>query len=213
MSTHILLIRHGETQWNKSERFRGTYDIPLNENGKAQANVLSQALKDRNISVACTSPLSRAVETAQISLADRNVQILVNDKLTDIDYGDWTGLTKMEVMKRWPKEYDAWTSHPDLAEIPGGEKLSDLFDRCCEFINEISKQYKGQTVAIFAHRVINKLLILGTMGLTLSKFLSIIQDNCCINELEFTEGGYIMRTLNDISHMKNAKIDFLGQDF
>jgi len=213
MNTHILLMRHGETQWNKSERFRGTYDIPLNENGQAQAKILAQALRDKNITMACTSPLSRAVETAQISLADRDIEILANDKLTDIDYGDWTGLTKSEVMQRWPEEYDVWSTRPALAEIPGGESLSKLFDRSCTFMDEISKRYKGHTVAIIAHRVINKLLILGAMGRSLNKFSSIIQDNCCINELEFTEGGYIIRALNDTSHMKNAMIDFLGQDF
>ena len=78
---------------------------------------------------------------------------------------------------------------------------------------EIGKRHEGHTVAIFAHRVINKLLILGAMGCPLNKFSSIIQDNCCINELEFTDGGYVIRTLNDISHMKNAMVDFLGQDF
>ncbi len=88
INTHILLIRHGETEWNKSERFRGTYDISLNGNGLSQAKVLAGALRDKDITAACTSPLSRAVETAEISLADRKIQIFADDRLKDIDYGD-----------------------------------------------------------------------------------------------------------------------------
>ena len=163
MNTCILLIRHGETEWNKSERFRGTYDIPLNDNGQSQAKTLAWALRDKNITVACTSPLSRAVETAKISLPDRNIQILTDERLKDIDYGDWTGLKKSEVAQRWPEEYHVWTSRPALTNIPGGETLKQSFDRSYSAMNEIAKRYKGHTVAIFAHRVINKLLLLGAM--------------------------------------------------
>lgn len=213
MPTDVLLIRHGETAWNRGKIFRGTHDVPLNDNGRAQAAALAEALWNRRIDAAFTSGLSRARETAEIVLAGRNVAAVIEDGLCDFDYGDWTGLEDAEVARRWPEQHRLWGSDPERAELPGGDTLQGVFDRAASTMARIAAERDGCTVALFAHRVVNKVLVLGALGLGLSRFNFIRQDNCCLNEFQYVGGDYVIRTVNDISHIRRSGADMLAADF
>ena len=213
MSTTILLVRHGETAWNREKIFRGVYDIPLNENGRAQAGHLARALAARRIDVAYSSPLSRARETAQIALEAHGIAAIVHDGLTDFNYGAWTGLKEEVVAQRWPQEHARWLAAPHTAHPPGGDTLQGLFDRAFACLEELAQKHDGQTVALFAHRVVNKLLALGVLTLSLERFPFIRQDNCCLNEFERTAQGYVVVSLNDTAHIRRAGADLLKADF
>jgi probable phosphoglycerate mutase len=213
MSTTIMLIRHGETAWNRKKIFRGVYDIPLNENGRAQAGHLAQALAGRRIDAAYSSPLSRAMETAQIALEPHGIEALVHEGLTDFNYGEWTGLQDEVVARRWPQEHARWLAEPHKAHPPGGDTLQELFERAFASLEEMAQEHAGQTVALFAHRVVNKLLVLGVLTLGLERFPFIRQDNCCVNEFERTAAGYVVVSLNDTAHIRRAGTDLLKADF
>jgi len=213
MSTTILLIRHGETAWNRGKIFRGVYDISLNENGRTQARHLAKALTSRQIDAAYSSPLSRAQETAQIVLEPYRIEAIIHESLIDFNYGQWTGLEDGVVARKWPEEHACWIATPHAIRPPGGDTLQEVFDRAFNAVEEITQKYDGQTVAIFAHRVVNKLLVLGMLTLGLERFPFIRQDNCCLNEFERTEKGYIVISLNDTSHLRQAGIDLLKADF
>ena len=213
MSTNILLMRHGETSWNREKRFRGVYDIPLNENGRAQARLLARVLQTRAVDIAYTSPLKRAQETAEIVIGNRQIDVEIENSLIDIDYGAWTGLDEAEVAQRWPDEYELWCTRPHMLQIPEGSTLKEVFDRSFEAMDEISSKHNEQTVALFAHRVVNKLLVLGVLGLTLERFPFIRQDNCCLNEFERNDFGYVIHTINNTSYVNNSHIDILSIDF
>lgn len=213
MSTTILLVRHGETAWNREKIFRGVYDIPLNENGRAQACHLARALAARRIDVAYSSPLSRAMETAQIALEPHGIAAIVHDGLTDFDYGVWAGLKEELVAQKWPQEHARWLAAPHAAHPPGGDTLQGLFDRAFASLEELAQKHDGQTVALFAHRVVNKLLVLGVLTLGLERFPFIRQDNCCLNEFERTPQGYVVVSLNDTAHIRRAGADLLKADF
>jgi broad specificity phosphatase PhoE len=213
MPTIILLVRHGETAWNREKIFRGVYDIPLNENGRAQASHLAQALTLRRIDVAYSSPLSRARETARIVLEPHGIEAAVHEGLKDFNYGKWTGLKDEVVASKWPEEHARWTAEPHKIRPPDGDTLQEIFDRSFDAVEEIAQKHDGQTVALFAHRVVNKLLILGMLTLGLERFPFIRQDNCCINEFERTARGYIVISLNDIEHIRQAGTDPLKADF
>jgi len=213
MATTILLIRHGETAWNRGKIFRGVYDIQLNENGYTQARQLAKALASRRIDNAYSSPLSRAKRTAQIVLESHEIEATVHEGLKDFNYGQWTGLKDEVVARRWPEEHNCWIATPHAIRPPGGETLREVFDRAFDIVEEIAQKHNGQTVAIFAHRVVNKLLILGMLTLELERFPFIRQDNCCLNEFEWTEKGYVVINLNDTSHLRQAGIDLLKADF
>lgn len=213
MATKIILIRHGETEWNRGKIFRGTYDIPLNDNGRNQAKLAAKALKKRQIDAAYTSPLSRAVETAQIVLGAHNIAATPHDAFIDIDYGQWTGLPDSEVAEKFPAEHSAWQSAPQTIRIPGGNTLQEVYDKACNAMEAITEKHKDQTVAIFSHRVVNKLLIIAALNLPLESFGFIIQGNCCINEFERIQSGYLIHQINNTTHITSAEAELLTDDF
>ncbi|MFC1782715.1 histidine phosphatase family protein [Planctomycetota bacterium] len=211
--TQIILVRHGETAWNRQQVFRGTADMPLNENGRAQARLLGMGLRDRKIAIAYVSPLLRAVETAEIALGQRGVKIVQDERLKDFCYGDWQGLEEVEVKQRWPKEYESWVSRPESICVPGGNTLAEVFQAAFGAMEEIAAKHRGETVVILAHRVVNKLLVLGALGLGLERFSFIRQDNCCIDVFEWSEQGYVLVSINDTSHLHGHGVDLLAMDF
>jgi len=213
MSTTILLVRHGETAWNREKIFRGVYDVPLNENGRAQARHLARALAARRVDVAYSSPLSRARETAEIALAPHGIQALTHAGLLDFNYGQWTGLRDDVVAQRWPEEHARWTTEPHLAHPPEGDTLGAVFERAFGCVEALVREHKGRTVALFAHRVVNKLLVLGMLRLGLERFPYIRQDNCCVNEFEWAAGEYVVVSLNDVSHIRGSGTALLEADF
>jgi len=213
MPTTILLIRHGETAWNREKIFRGIYDIPLNENGRAQAGQVGQALKGREIHTAYSSPLSRAMETAQIALEYQGVEVKSHPGLIDFNFGEWTGLADSVAAEKWPKEHALWVSAPHQAHPPGGDTLSQVSKRAFGTLAELAQKHLDQTIALFAHRVVNKLLVLGMLTLSLERFPFIRQDNCCLNEFLGTGNDYIVVTLNDVNHIKQAGAILLEEDF
>jgi len=213
MLASILLIRHGETAWNREKIFRGTYDVPLNENGRAQARHLAKALASRKIAVAYSSPLSRARETAQIALEPHGIEATIHEGLRDFNYGQWTGLQDHVVANKWPEEHTLWLTAPHQARPPDGDTLQTVFDRAFDAVKQIAQQHDGQTIALFAHRVVNKLLILGMLTLRLERFAFIHQGNCCLDEFQRTAQGYIVTSLNDTSHIRQGGTDLLKADF
>ncbi len=175
--------------------------------------MLAEALRRRRIDSACTSPLSRARETAEIVLSGRGVEIVVEERLKDFSYGDWTGLEEGEVVRRWPEEHALWNSHPERLRVPGGDALREVRDRAFAAMEEIAQKHEGEAVALFAHRVVNKLLVLGALGLGLERFPFVRQDNCCLSEFERRREGYVVVALNDTSHIRRAGGEVLTADF
>ena len=213
MSTTIILVRHGETKWNLNNIFRGAYDIPLNDNGRDQAHLTAKTLEDYPIHAAYTSPLSRAVETARIVLSPHKIKATPHEGLLDMDYGEWTGIEDAEVAQKWPKEHTDWNSRPHTVRPPGGSTLQEVFDRAFAAMEGLANQHDGGTIALFSHRIINKLLIIGALGLGLERFPFIVQGNCCFNELELTKRGFIIKSLNNTSHITSAGTAVLQTDF
>ncbi len=130
--TRIILVRHGQTEWNRVERFRGHADVPLNETGLAQAEATGLRIHGEwQPSAVFSSPLSRAVKTAEAIAKHFDLPVQIQSGLVDIDYGEWQGLSPDEVRARWPAELDAWYHQPDQAIIPDGETLAQLRRVAC----------------------------------------------------------------------------------
>ena len=213
MSTIVIIVRHGETEWNRGNIFRGTYDIPLNENGRDQASLTSDVLKGHSFDAAYTSPLSRACETAKIVLRPHEIKAVKHEGLLDMDYGEWTGKTEQDVMRKWPCEYADWVSCPHAHRPPGGTSISEVFDKSFSALKALVKRHEGGTIVLFSHRVVNKLLIIGALGLGLERFPYIIQGNCCYNEIEFANNEFIIKSINNTYHITRAGTSMLKVDF
>lgn len=200
--TRIVVIRHGETEWNRVERFRGRINVPLNEKGHRQALAVARRLSSWHIEAIHSSPLERALQTAQ-PLADVcRTSVSPLDGIVDIDYGTWAGLTPEEAASRHPTLYRTWADSPQLVQFPDGESLEQVRDRALAALNEVNATHRGKTVVLVSHVVVNRVLILGAMGWGIASFWRISQDNAAITILEALEGQYRLQLLNDTCHLE-----------
>jgi broad specificity phosphatase PhoE len=201
--TRVILVRHGQTEWNRVERFRGQADVPLNQTGLAQAEATGlRVASEWQPAGVYSSPLSRAVKTAEAIARHFTLPVLLHPGLADIDYGEWQGLTPEEARQRWPEAIDAWYNAPQAARIPGGESLDDLRARAMAAVNELVARHDGQTIVLVGHTVINRVILLGILGLGNKRFWRIRQDTCAINLFEAEGGEYTLVSLNDTCHLK-----------
>ena len=205
--TRIILVRHGQTEWNRVERFRGQADVPLNETGLAQVEATGRcvAAKWRPVAV-YSSPLSRAVKTAEAIASHFNLEVQVYPGLADIDYGAWQGLSPEEARQRWPEMVDAWYNTPHLARIPDGETLDDLRLRAMATVKDLAAHHTGETIVMVGHTVINRIILLGVLGLGNDRFWRIKQDTCAINLFEGENDDYTLISLNDTCHLDAAHV-------
>jgi len=201
--TRIILVRHGQTEWNREERFRGRAQVPLNETGLIQAEATGRRIAaEWRPTAIYSSPLSRAIKTAEVIARYFDLPVQVHPGLTDIDYGQWEGLTPDEVRKLSPKMIDDWFNTPDSIRIPGGETLADVRARAMETINEIVARHEGQSVVVVGHTVINRIILLGMLGLSNDRFWRLRQDTCAMNCIEADMGNFTLVSLNDTCHMR-----------
>ena len=117
----IILVRHGETDWNAYEIFRGRADVALNEVGIRQAELLGEYLNRDKIDFIYSSPLTRAVRTAEVIAKRQKLEVNCVENLTDFDFGEWQGLSLKEVKEKYPDLYKDWIDTPEQVRIPGGE--------------------------------------------------------------------------------------------
>lgn len=201
--TRFILVRHGQTEWNRVERFRGRADVPLNETGLAQAEATGRRIAaEWRPSALYTSPLSRSVRTAEAIARHFELEVRPHPGLADIDYGEWQGLTADEARRRWLEEVDAWFNHPHLARIPGGETLADLRTRAMHTIEELASRHQEETIVAVGHTVINRIILLGVLGLGNERFWHIRQDTCAINVFDTEKGDFVLASLNDTCHLR-----------
>ncbi len=201
--TRLILVRHGETEWNRIERFRGRADIPLNPLGLAQAEATGKRIAAEWLPEAIySSPLSRAFKTAEAIAGKLSLPVISHQGLIDIDYGQWQGLTPEEAKKRWPELVTAWYRSPHKVEIPGGESLRSLRRRSLAVLEEIGTRHRGQTIVLVGHTVLNRVLLLAILGLGNKRFWNIGQDTCALNVIRIDGEDYILVCLNDTCHLK-----------
>ena len=201
--TRIILVRHGETEWNRVEHFRGRADVPLNENGVVQAKRMGQRVAGQWRPVAIySSPLKRAVKTAEAVAWHFGLSVQVHPGLIDIDYGQLQGLTPGEARERWPDVIDAWYNAPHTACIPGGETLDELRGRAERTLDDLVARHEGQTILLVGHTVINRIILLSVLGLGNDHFWRLRQDTCAINVFEVEKGVFTLVSLNDTYHLR-----------
>jgi broad specificity phosphatase PhoE len=200
--TLVILVRHGQTEWNRVERFRGRADVPLNDTGLAQAEAAGRRVASTWQPAAIySSPLSRAVRTAEAIARHFDLPVQTLSGLADIDYGQWQGLMPEEARQRWPDAVDAWYNTPHKAVIPGGETLDDLRLRAMQTVQALVEHHSTQTIVLVGHTVINRIILLGVMGLGNERFWRLRQEPCAINVFEAEAGDFTLVSLNDTCHL------------
>jgi len=199
--TEIILVRHGETEWNIKEIFRGRTDIELNETGIKQAELLAEYLSQVEMEAIYSSPLKRALKTAEVIASYHNLHVEIAPGLIDFDYGERQGLPHQEVKNKYKELYTEWIKNPHRVKMPGGESLNDVRRRAIGVVDDIVSQYEG-TIALVSHRVVNKVLICTLLGLDNSHFWNIKQDVCGITTFIYKDERFILIRHNDTSHLR-----------
>jgi len=199
--TEIILARHGETAWNVGEIFRGRIDVELNETGLKQAELLAEYLSHLKLEAIYSSPLKRALKTAEIIAGYHKLDAEIAPGLVDFDYGEWQGLPHQEVKDKYGELYREWTNHPERVKIPSGESLDDVRARVLEVVNKAVARHKG-TVVLVSHRVVNKVLICAMLGLDNSHFWNIRQETCGITTFTHEKEQFILTEHNNTSYLK-----------
>jgi len=200
----IILVRHGETEWNVGEIFRGRIDIDLNETGKKQAELLGEYLSELKIEAVYSSPLKRALNTAHAIARHHNLEVQITNGLNDLDFGQWQGLSRQEVRDKYQEVYAEWLNHPERVRLPGGETLSEVRARAVKVADEVIAKHTGMVVLV-SHRVVNKVLICALLGLDDSHFWNIRLDTCGITTFTYENGRFVLARHNDTSFLKPLK--------
>ena len=211
--TSIYLVRHGQTAWNKEEIFRGRTDVPLDETGLRQAELVGQYFKGMEICGVYSSPLSRAWETARKIAQLHNLKVEPLEGIVDLSFGNWEGHSHKEIQRNDKETYRQWVETPHLVRLPGGESLNDVRARAMASMEEVIQNHSAKTLVLVSHRVVNKVLICGILGLDNSHFWQIAQDTTAINLIQYKNGKYILSLMNETCHLKPLKEDLVKVDF
>lgn len=199
--TTIILIRHGETAWNREHLFRGLKDIPLNDSGREQARKTAEVLRPLPVKAVYSSPLARALETAGTIARVKGLTPIVEPPFNDLSFGSWEGRLVEEVARESPAEFKKWRESPHLWKAPGGDSLHQVKERAWLRLKELAGRHEGETMVIVSHRVVLKLLLIAALELKESKFWLLEQSPCAINVLSKKGKDYYLNKFNESCHL------------
>jgi broad specificity phosphatase PhoE len=206
MSTRILLVRHGATTLSAEDRFAGSMDVELSDEGRAQAAALGKRLASSSIIAAYCSGMKRAVATANIVGQPHGLLPVQLDALREIDHGHWEGRVHKEVERDFAVEYKLWDADPLLVAPPGGETGLAVLARALPALRQIVMDHSfppGQTVLIASHKATNRLLLTALLGIDPRFYRErLTQGLTCLNVIDFKtpDFGQVV-VMNDTSHL------------
>jgi phosphoserine phosphatase len=200
--TRVVIVRHGRTEWNRVERFRGRAEIGLDKVGMKQAEAAAKRMREWPISAIYSSPLCRAMTTAEIIAAPFKLNVQPIPGIIDIDYGEWQGLSTEQVVAKDGNLYSQWIESPYKVKFPAGESFAEVRERVASAIDGLIIQHPKETFVLVSHKVICQILILSLLGLDSSHFWQITQDICAMNLFEVRGGIPSVFFLNDTCHLQ-----------
>ncbi len=211
----LLLVRHGETEWNRQGQFQGQIDVPLNDNGRAQAQKAAEFLKSVQIDAAYTSFMARPQETAEIILQYHpELELHPVTDLQEISHGEWEGLYEADIEKTYPGMLHQWQTSPETVQMPGGENLQQVWHRAILAWKQIVSAHSGsdevQTVLVVAHDAVNKALLCHLVGLGPESFWRFKQGNGAVSVIDYPNGidsPPVINAANITIHLSGSVLD------
>jgi len=212
----LLLVRHGETEWNRVSRFQGGIDVPLNEHGRTQAQQTAEFLKDVQIDFAVSSPMLRPKETAEIILNHHpNVQLKLQEEFREINHGLWEGKLESEIKQEYADLLRQWQTAPETVQMPEGENLQQVWERAVACWDAIAKSTplsdtELKTGLIVAHDAINKVILCHVLSLSPASIWSIKQGNGAVTVVDYPRGlekAPILQAMNITTHLSGGVLD------
>ncbi len=200
----LILVRHGETMWNRENRILGHTDIELNEKGQKQAKRLGVALKDEEVSAIYSSSLRRARETANEIARLHDLEVIADDAFMELDAGELDGLTFEEVMKRYGKFLEEWANDASSLKVPGGESIAEVQRRAWSAVEKLANIHASETVFVVSHSLTIQSIINKALEMDLSNLRRLRLDLASISILNFGKSGITLLLYNDTCHLENG---------
>ena len=201
--TVTLLLRHGQTPMSVQKRYAGLSDVPLTEVGVQQAAAAAKRLASAGLAAIVTSPLARAVRTAEEVAAATGAPVEAEEGFRETDFGAWDGLTFAEVRERWPAELTAWLADPAVAP-PGGESFADVSSRVEGALRRVLAGYQGQTVLIVSHVTPIKTLVAAALLAPPPALYRMHLDVAALCQVDwYADGPAVLRSFNDTGHLSD----------
>lgn len=195
--TQIYMIRHGQTDSNVRHTCLGHKDIPLNDTGQQQVRELTEKLRGQHFDALYTSPLQRALQTAEPILQTHpGLTMTMSYALIERDYGQWDDLTFDEIKAREPQRFEEWKQNWTGFQLPGGESAGQVHERIGKALDHILAQHEGQTVAIVSHLGAIRHMISYLLELAVEDSWHFTADNCGIAIIETGKRNTVLKALN-----------------
>ena len=205
--TRFYLIRHGETQWNKEGRYQGMTDIPLSEQGLAQADLLGKRFHYLPLDALYVSPLQRAMATAKPIEKETGVKMVVDEHFREIHFGEWEGKSVPQLQQEYGETYEKFFENPFLHTFPGEGLFDKVMERSVAEFEQLLQKHKGEYVAIVSHGGLLRVMLVGILGMDLPFYRKTWLTNTSITVVDVMENGKrILITLNDKAHLELADL-------
>lgn len=213
MPTRIYLIRHGATRLTEEDRFAGSSNVDLSDEGRKQVASLAERLKDDKLDAIYASPLTRTLETARILAAPHGLEPIPEPSLREIDYGKWEGLRRADVERGFETEYGIWQEDPFTIAPPGGESGLNVLNRVLPVVRRIVETHRHKSVLVVSHKGTNRLLISSLLGFDVRSYRDRLEQSpAALNILDFmSEVRPRLRLFNDVSHYEGIPARVLSQ--
>jgi len=203
LATRILVIRHGETDWNAATRLQGHTDIPLNAVGRRQAERLAQALEGEVIDAVYSSDLQRARDTAGAVAFATGAALVLDAGLRERAFGSFEGVRFADIEQRWPEDARRWRAREPAFAPAGGESLDRFYARCVGTAARLAAQHPGGAVALVAHGGVLDCLYRAAARVALDAPRTWLLANASINRLLYTDSGFVLVGWNDDAHLRD----------
>ena len=195
-------VRHAESDWNAENRLCGRTDVALSKMGRLQARRLAERFAPLPVEALLTSPLRRAVETAEIIAARLGIQPVVELSLVELNYGAWEGMTFAEILQRDGGNFRAWEADPGAVAPPGGESGEEALTRVAPFLDSLRTRHPQGNVVVVSHKTLSRLIVCHVLGLSPSEYRRrLTMDNAAVSIIQPEEPGWRLVLLNDTSHL------------
>lgn len=199
--TQLIIVRHGQTQWNLKLIRQGHLDSPLTEMGVAQAKALAQRLARESFTALYSSDLGRALQTAQMIAEATGHKVVTDPRLRERHLGIFQGLNGDEIREKYPEEYRMHRTVGPTYVIPDGESVEQQVARNVEYLKEIAERHVGEKIVVVTHGGVLSGLFRHTFSIPFTAPRRFEFTNASLNVFNYEDGNWFLQTWGDISHL------------
>lgn len=204
--TRVILIRHGETAWNRERRMQGQSDTPLSDQGRIQARALGARFAGWRFAALYSSDLVRGMDTARCVADTTGQEIIADARLRERAFGIFEGLTAVEIAESYPDEFERFhTRDPDYV-VPAGESARAFHDRCLGCLVEITERHPGEDVVVVTHGLVLDAVYRSAHSLPFEAPRTVPLLNASLNVFVRYDGAWRMDSWGDVEHLQDAQV-------